>query len=51
MPDGKKWRLQTVRFDRIYERERAQLWNIRARREKQSFGATVLAKTVFNVLL
>ena len=43
MPDGKKWRLQTLRFDSIYKREQAQLWNIGARREKQYFGATILA--------
>ena len=30
--------LQALRFDRIYEREQAQLWNIRKTREKQSFG-------------
>ena len=44
MPDGKKWRLQTLRFDRVYDREQAQLWNIGARREKECFGAMVLAK-------
>ena len=39
--DGRKhWR-----FDRIYEKEQAQLWNF-LRKVWEDFGATVLAKTV-----
>ena len=33
MPDGKKWRLQTLSFDQIYKKEKAQLWSIGATRE------------------